>query len=109
MPNMFGFSKVDVPEVDVSFLQNAINKKENFVLLDVRTPEEVSSGKIEGSINIPVDTVLEKIEKIIPDKNKTIYVYCRSGVRSARAVKIMLKMGYKNVFSLTGGILSWQA
>lgn len=105
---MFGFSQHKVPQVDASSVMEAINKKENFVLLDVRTPEEVSNGKIAGSINIPVDKVFQEIETQLPDKDETIYVYCRAGVRSAKAVEKMIKLGYKNAFSMTGGISSWQ-
>ena len=106
---MFGFSGPTVPQIDADSLLTKIKSKEDFVLLDVRTPQEVEKGKIEGSVNIPVDRVAEEVEKVIPDKSKTIYVYCLSGSRSTAAVDAMIKMGYKNVFSMTSGLLSWRA
>jgi rhodanese-related sulfurtransferase len=105
---MFGSSQPEVPEVDASLVMDAINKKEDCVILDVRTPEEVSDGKIAGSINIPVDQVSAEVEKALPDKDKTIYVHCKGGVRSARAVDEMVKLGYKNAFSMAGGMLAWE-
>lgn len=104
---MFDFLTPKVPQVETKDLFEAIQKKEDFVLLDVRTPEEYSKEKIKGSINLSVDKINE-IEKIIPDKDKTVYVYCQSGSRSSSAVNTMLSLGYKKVFSVKGGILAWQ-
>ena len=78
----------------------------NAILLDVRTEEEYSEVHIGGSTNLP----LQKIEiatSIITDKNKPLFVQCRSGVRSAKAVAILKKMGYTNVKDI-GGILDYQ-
>ena len=61
-------------------------RNKNAVLLDVRTKEEYSYGNIKGSANIPVQT-LEQARKQIVDKNTPIYVYCHSGIRSAKAVR----------------------
>ena len=81
-------------------------KTPNAILLDVRTEEEYREAHIEGSTNLP----LQKIEiatSIISDKNNPLFVYCRSGVRSAKAVAILKKMGYTNVNDI-GGILDYQ-
>ncbi len=80
----------------------------NTILVDVRTAEEVSEGKIANAINIDLyDPAFdEKISKL--DKNKTILVYCRSGRRSMSAAEILAKKGYK-VVNLEGGITEWQA
>jgi phage shock protein E len=90
-------------------VKKAIDNNEEFVLLDVRTTGEYARGKIAGSINLPVDEVPEKIEKLIPDKDKTIYVYCLSGSRSVFALAIMEKIGYKNIYDMTNGLLAWRA
>lgn len=105
---MFG-SGPKVPQIDADSLLIKVKLKENFILLDVRTSQEVSKGKIGGSVNIPVDRVTLEVENVIPDKSKTVYVYCLSGSRSTAAVDVMIKLGYKNVFSLTSGLLSWRA
>lgn len=106
---MFGIHQPSVPEIDAEKVFEAISSKKDFVLLDVRTPQELLRGKISGSINVPVDEIGEKVESIAPDKNKTTYVYCLSGSRSEVAVGQMIKMGYKNVFSMTSGMLAWRA
>mgnify|MGYP000030877397 FL=1 len=81
-------------------------KKENVIILDVRTSEEYQSGYIKNAININVDDLEKLAEKQIPDKNKTILVYCRSGNRSKRAAMILMNLGYKNVYDF-GGINTW--
>ncbi|HPQ07709.1 MAG TPA: rhodanese-like domain-containing protein [Bacteroidia bacterium] len=80
----------------------------NTILVDVRTAEEVSEGKIPNAINIDFysNTFEQEISKL--DKNKTILVYCRSGRRSAGAAEVLAKKGYK-VVNLDGGISNWQS
>lgn len=76
------------------------------VLLDVRTREEYAEGYIPGSINIPLDDILE-VENIAPDHDKQIFVYCLRGTRSKKAVSKMKMLGYKNAISI-GGIASYK-
>ena len=90
-------------------VKKAIDSKEQFILLDVRTPGEYARGKIAGCINLPVDTVEANIQAVVPDKAQKIYVYCLSGSRSVLAVDIMVKLGYSNVFDMKQGILAWRA
>ena len=79
---------------------------EGAMLLDVRTPEEYAEGHIEGSKNIPLQSI-ERTESVIKDKSTPIFVYCRSGARSARAANILKRMGYTNVEDI-GGIMSYR-
>ena len=67
-----------------------MNMKE-YVILDVRTKEEYESGHIKEAINIPYDTINENTNL---DKNKNIFVYCRSGSRSKMAYDTLQKLGY---------------
>ncbi|HET7819148.1 MAG TPA: rhodanese-like domain-containing protein [Bacteroidia bacterium] len=85
-----------------------IQKTENAQYVDVRTPAEYTSGHIKHFINI--DYKNEGFEKELDklDKNKPTFIYCRSGKRSEAANKIMNKLGFKEVYDLQGGILSWQ-
>ncbi|MBT8307159.1 MAG: rhodanese-like domain-containing protein [Maribacter sp.] len=80
---------------------------DNVVLVDVRTPEEFNAGHLENALNIDWynDSFTEEFEKI--DKNKTIYLYCRSGKRSADATKFLDSLGYKKVVNLEGGYIAW--
>lgn len=95
-------------EISAQELQKIIDTNSKIVLLDVRTTGEYVRGKITNSINLPVDEVSDEVEKIIPDKNAFIYVYCLSGSRSVYAVQEMMMLGYKNVFNLTNGLLAWR-
>ena len=76
------------------------------IILDVRTKEEFKEKHIEGALLIP-DYELEKLAKSkLPDKNKKILVYCRSGNRSKSAARLLIDMGYTDVYDF-GGIINW--
>lgn len=79
------------------------------VLVDVRTPKEYNAGHLENSLNIDWlgDSFKSEIELI--DKNETIYLYCRSGRRSADATMYLDSLGYKNVYNLRGGYIAYIA
>lgn len=82
--------------------------KEDVLVIDVRTPDEVAQGHIAGAdyfINIYDKSFKEKVNAL--DKDKTYIVYCRSGARSANAIKQMNDMGFKHLYNLTGGIMAW--
>ncbi len=79
-----------------------------FVLLDVRTPEEFASGHIADAVNLDYKSpdFQKDLEKL--DKSSIYLVYCRSAVRSGRAVALMKELGFANVYDMAGGILQWQ-
>ncbi|MGH4121096.1 rhodanese-like domain-containing protein [Clostridium sp.] len=83
-----------------------IDSEKGIIILDVRTKEEYETGHIENSILMPVDTIVEEAKKNLVDKEATIFVYCRSGNRSAAAAGILVEQGYINVYNL-GGIINW--
>lgn len=77
-------------------------KTEDAVLLDVRTPEEYDEGHLPGSVNLPLD----RIETIAIAPSRPLFVYCRSGARSAQACSILKRRGYdaRNI----GGVLGYR-
>ena len=79
---------------------------DNAKLIDVRDIDEYESGRIPGSINIPLGEI-EKIKNIIDDKDTPLYVYCLSGGRSNRATSLIRSFGYTNVTNI-GGINSYK-
>jgi rhodanese-related sulfurtransferase len=84
-------------------------RNSNFVILDIRTPQEFQSGYIEGAINIDYyspafPTDLNKLEK-----SKTYFIYCRTGRRTADAIRIMTQKGFKNIYRTSGDIVAWRA
>lgn len=86
------FSYRDIPAID----------KNKSMLIDLRTEQEVGSGMIEGAKNIPLDELRDRTSEL--DKDKTIYVYCRSGQRSYIGARILTGLGFK-ARSLSGGYL----
>lgn len=81
--------------------------KGNCLLLDVRTQGEYASGHIAGSTNINIsDPAFESRIKLL-DKSKAILIYCLSGSRSEVAAMYMSKLGYKSVYNLNRGIITW--
>ncbi len=78
----------------------------NIVLLDVRTGEENELGNIEGSINIPVDDLRERLNEL--PKDKKIIVYCGVGLRGYIACRILTQSGFKEVYNLSGGYKTYE-
>lgn len=76
------------------------------VLVDVRTPGEYAQGYIEGAVLLPLSQIRTDAEKILPDKEAEIFVYCLSGSRSRTAVSRLSKAGYSNATDI-GGIMTW--
>lgn len=105
---LFGFNEPDVPVVSAEEVFKALEGHKNVVIIDVRTNEEYSRGKIKSSINIPVDQIGNNHKSLPSDKSQKIYVYCLSGARSSVAAEILLKSGYTNVFSMKSGLLAWR-
>ena len=92
-------------EINVEELKDKIEKKEDFILLDVRRDEEYNYTHIAQSIHIPLHELMANYNKI--KKDKEIIVYCHHGVRSLKATHILLELGFTKVKSLAGGIHSW--
>ncbi len=74
------------------------------ILLDVRSKQEYDEYHLEGAICIPTYELASAISKITVNKEQTIIVYCQSGARSKKAVNLLRKMGYQNLFEIEGGI-----
>ncbi len=94
------------PNDAYALLQSKANDP-NFVILDVRTPQEFQAGHIRGAVNI--DFYAPDFQKQLDqlDKTKTYFVYCRTGHRSGQAVQIMKQLGFQHIYELRGGIMNW--
>ncbi len=79
----------------------------DFIILDIRTPEEYEYGHLENAINIDFysDSFQQDLARL--EKNKIYLEYCMSGIRSARALDLMKKLGFPEVYEIQGGITSW--
>ena len=90
--------------------EKEITTKANIQILDVRTPGEFFSGHIKNALHADWNDKKEFEHRIaFVDKNKPVYVYCLAGGRSAAAADKMRKMGFANVYELTGGTNAWRA
>jgi len=83
-------------------------KKKDVQLVDVRTPSEFEEKHIEDAtlIDFQSEDFKERIQQL--DKNKPVYIYCRSGGRSGMASEVMSELGFSEVYDLEGGILAWE-
>ena len=81
----------------------------DFIIIDVRTPEEFAEGHVEDAIIIDFYSESFADELNALDKNKTYLIYCRSGGRSGKALKIMEELGFTKVYNMSGGIVDWKA
>ena len=81
----------------------AARRAADTVLVDVRTAQEYRAGHLPQSVNVPLDR-MEMVRQAAPDLDAPVYVYCRSGARSAQACAAMERMGYTKVQNI-GGIM----
>jgi len=80
-------------------------KEDDFILLDVRQPEEYRTGHLPGAVFIPLPDLIDKVGEI--DPAKAVLAYCRSGNRSRAAAAFLLSEGFSIVYSMDGGINAW--
>ena len=73
----------------------------------MRNPDEFSAAHVPGAVNVSRGVLEFNIWSAVPDKNKKIYVYCRTGGRAALATKVLNDLGYKNAVSVKEGMKDW--
>ncbi|MDA8970764.1 rhodanese-like domain-containing protein [Flavobacteriaceae bacterium] len=94
--------------IDTHELKEAVTQH-NVQLIDLRTPNEYSSGHIDKAINIDFlnqNGFKAAFSKL--DKKKPLYLYCRSGNRSSRAAKQLAGLGFEKIYDLKGGYMKWR-
>ncbi|PID57686.1 MAG: rhodanese [Ignavibacteriae bacterium] len=101
------FGSKNVKNLNSSEFQKHLTENDNSILIDVRTQEEHEEIRIPNSMLIDISQAdfLDKINKL--DKQKSYYLYCRSGSRSLNAATKMDKLGFEKVYNLAGGIIAW--
>ncbi len=98
---MEGFFKPLTPEMILN------RDKDDTILVDVRTAEEVALGTIDGAINISVNDIRKKISRL--DKSKAIYLFCGVGMRGYIAARVLSQNGFDRVYNLSGGTKVFKA
>lgn len=104
-----GFAQQEnIAVVEPEMYKEYIKNGEDVQLIDVRTPEEFAEGHIEGAQNIDfkADDFLEQFSRI--DKDRPVYIYCRSGKRSSDAAEQLSELGFPKIIDLKGGYLAWK-
>src|SRR5512142_2161744 len=99
-------AKSRIPQIDLADYQRMREAGEDHILVDTREDREWAAGHVSGAVHLGKGIIERDIEKQVPDKNKTLVLYCGGGFRSALVADNLRKMGYKNPISLDGG---WRA
>jgi rhodanese-related sulfurtransferase len=108
-PNEKYFSVDILPPKDAFELIQKNKGNSNFVILDIRTPEEFRDGHIEDALNVDFRSPNFGTEIDQFDKNKTYFVYCRTGNRSHDALNLMGPLGFRSIVRLAGDITGWKS
>jgi sulfur-carrier protein adenylyltransferase/sulfurtransferase len=96
----------EVPEITVKGLKEKLDNGGGVSVLDVREPHEYEVANI-GARLIPLDELPERLIELEKDEDEILAVHCKTGSRSARAVKLLKEAGFQNVYNLKGGITAW--
>ena len=79
---------------------------EPFLFLDVRSSGEYQSGHVPSAKNIPVQVLAQRVAEV--PKDKKVFVYCESGVRSSKATQILVDAGYTNIINMKASMRGWR-
>ena len=101
-------AKSRVREVSVAETQARLEQNPDAKLIDVREDHEWQAAHATGATHLSKGIIERDIETAVPDKNTELILYCGGGYRSALAGDSLQKMGYTNVFSMSGGWKAWQ-
>lgn len=81
-------------------LPAVIGEQHDFLLVDVRTPNEYNQGHVPGAVNIPHKQIIDKVPSVKPDRDALILLYCKTGIRAEIAKETLEEAGYKNTINL---------
>ena len=101
-----GSSSSGYRQISMDEAVKMMRDEKDYIILDVRRPDEFAEGHIPGAINIPNEEIGTAEIAELPDKSQLILVYCRSGNRSKQASEKLVKLGYTNIVEF-GGIRDW--
>ena len=102
-----GSSSSGYRQISMDEAVKIMRDEKDYIILDVRRPDEFTEGHIPGAINVPNEEIGTAEIAELPNKSQLILVYCRSGRRSKEASEKLVKLGYTNIVEF-GGILDWK-
>jgi rhodanese-related sulfurtransferase len=106
--NLCEDARARIREIQAQTVKQKLDAGEKFHFVDVREDREWEDGHAAGAEHLGRGIIERDIEKVVPDKDSEIVLYCGGGYRSALAADNLQKMGYRNVFSMIGGIKAWR-
>lgn len=84
-------------------------KNNDWMLIDVRSPDDFASGHIPGAVNMPHESINDYLTELEPHKDKPIIIYCQSGKSAKLAMKFLQDLDFSEVMHLEGDMLGWNA
>jgi len=105
--NLVKDAKKRIKEESFRETKKRLDSGEKFILVDTREDSEWARGHLPGAIHLCKGVIERDIEKIVPDKEAKVVLYCGGGFRSALAADNLQRMGYRNVISMDGGWREW--
>jgi rhodanese-related sulfurtransferase len=97
-----------VQETTVDDVKGKLDRREKFMLVDVREESEYAKDHLPGAVHLGKGIIERDIEARVPDLSAPMVLYCGGGFRSALAADNLQKMGYTQVISMDGGIRVWR-
>lgn len=102
-------AKKRIREISAEELRAKMDARETLLIIDVRESDSHQEGRVPGAVNIPRGCLEMDVVERAKDPNQLIVTHCGGGGRSALAAETLQAMGFKNVFSLAGGLKGWKA
>ena len=102
-----GCSSASYTQISQDEAMKMMQEQSDCLIVDVRRPDEFAEGHIAGAVNVPNETIEDVAPDALPDKEQTLFIYCRSGNRSKEASQKLADMGYTKVYEF-GGINTWE-
>ena len=101
--NFLKFSRQN-QNLSLNEIKEIMKNNDNAILVDVRSRQEYLEGHLNGSVNIPLYELEQCCERTLKDKEAIIIVYCQYGARSTKAIMLLKRHGYRNLYHLKGGL-----
>ena len=101
-------ARAEIDEITTPEAHRLLEDGAPHVFVDVRPRDEWDEGHLPGALHLPRNNLESRVEALVPDKTKTLVVYCASGVRSAFATKTLRELGYEHAVNLEDGFVGWK-
>lgn len=105
--DLVNIAKQNINQLTVADVAKKLEKRVDFLLIDVREDREFEADHLPGAIHLGKGILERDIEKMISNKERELVLYCGGGFRSALAAESIQRMGYSNVWSMDGGYKGW--